>query len=172
MDLVKTGRPTKYNQELGNTFCKLLSQGYSLRRACKELRINPQSVYNWFENYPIFLEQYARAKQESADAMAEEILFIADDSTGDYSEDEQNGNKGIRKLNNENVQRSRLRVDTRKWLMAKMKPKKYGDQLDITSKGDKIIIIPSDLIEKNNKIINADYTNTSTSDDSQGLAPL
>ena len=65
--------------------------------------------------------------------MFEDMFDIADDSTDDFIQTE-----GGRKLNSENIQRSKLRVDTRRWALSKMQPKKYGDKLDITSNGEKI----------------------------------
>lgn len=68
--------------------------------------------------------------------MAEEILDIADDATNDWMADNYDeGKTPGYELNGENIQRSKLRVDTRKWLMAKMKPKRYGDKLDVTTDG-------------------------------------
>ena len=58
-----------------------------------------------------------------AEHWAEEIIEIADDSKNDFVEKE-----GHTALNSENINRSRLRVDTRKWLMARLAPKKYGDK--------------------------------------------
>lgn len=81
--------------------------------------------------YPEFLKQYARAKEESADAMAEEMLDIADDGTNDWmARSEQRG--GGYELNGEHIQRSRVRIDTRKWLASKLKPKKYGEKVEHT----------------------------------------
>lgn len=143
------GRPSKYTQELADQICAELARGKSLRTILgtggvddtDEQRALPSiaTIFTWFRTYPEFLEQYARAKQESADAMSDEILDISDDGTNDWMEDQyMKGKSPGWKVNGEAVQRSKLRVDTRKWLMAKMKPKKYGDQLDITSGGDKL----------------------------------
>ncbi len=66
--------------------------------------------------------------------MADEILDIADDGTNDWMTVKMGG-KDVDIPNNEVLQRSKLRVDTRKFLMAKMKPKKYGEKLDVTSDG-------------------------------------
>jgi hypothetical protein len=63
--------------------------------------------------------------------MAEDILDISDDGTNDYMETDD----GKLQYNGDSVQRAKLRVDTRKWLMAKMKPKVYGDKLDMTTNG-------------------------------------
>lgn len=129
-------RPTEYTKEKADKICAQLAEGISLRTVCKAKDMpSVQTIFNWLRTKEGFLEQYARAKEESADAMAEEILDISDDGVNDwmwiqYGKDEENG---AWKVNNEAVQRSKLRVDTRKWIMSKMKPKKYGDKLDITS---------------------------------------
>lgn len=135
--MAKIGRPTKYTQDLADSICAELAMGLSLRTVCKPDEMpSLQTIFNWFRTQPTFLEQYTRAKEESADAMADEVLDIADNATNDWMED--NYDKGKTPgyaLNGENIQRSKLRVDTRKFLMAKMKPKKYGDKLDMTTNG-------------------------------------
>lgn len=100
------------------------------------------TIFAWFRLYPEFLKQYARAKEESADAMAEDVQDIADDSQDDWQTRIGKGGQEYQVVNKEAVARSKLRVETRKWLMAKMKPKKYGDSLDIKSDGEKIQIAP------------------------------
>lgn len=70
-------------------------------------------------------ERYARAKDSQADIMVQEMLEIADDSSNDSIVDED----GNERINSEFVQRSKLRVDTRKWIASKLKPKKYGDKV-------------------------------------------
>lgn len=81
--------------------------------------------------------------------MAEELLDIADDWTNDYEWKENDDGSEYMVLNSEHLQRSRLRVDTRKWLMSKMKPKKYWEKLDMTSDGKQI---------KGNAIIFKDFS--------------
>lgn len=77
--------------------------------------------------------------------MEEEILQISDDSSGDAIEDPETG--AVRQ-NTEFVSRSRLKVDTRKWLMARMAPKKYGDKIEQTlNGGDKPIETKVTVIE-------------------------
>ena len=70
--------------------------------------------------------------------MADEILDISDDGSNDYMAVTRKDESEAWQLNGENIQRSRLRVETRKWLMAKMKPKVYGEKLDVTSDGEKV----------------------------------
>lgn len=134
------GRPTIYTTELAARLCSKLSEGQSLRKACTEEDMpSTTQVFVWLHDKPEFAEQYARAKEESADAMAEYIIDIADDARNDFMEDDYNkGKTPGYQLNGENIQRSKLRVDTRKWLMAKMKPKKYGEKLDMTTNGKEL----------------------------------
>ena len=129
-------RPSDYTPELASEICAKLAEGQSLRTVCKEESMPcTSSVFNWFRKHPEFLEQYTRAKEESADAMAEEVLDIADDATNDWMS-KNAGDDVAFSFNGEHVQRSRLRIETRKWLMAKMKPKKYGEKVmqEITGK--------------------------------------
>jgi hypothetical protein len=96
------------------------------------------TVFAWMRRFPEFLKQYARAKEESADAMAEEILEIADDGRNDWMErhgEKTEDGEPVKgwQLNGEHIQRSRVRIDTRKWLASKLKPKKYGDRVDLTN---------------------------------------
>lgn len=134
--MAEVGRPMEYTQEKGDEICADLAMGMSLRSVClKDNRPAISTVFRWLRTYPEFRKQYEEAKQESADAMAEEVLDIADDGTNDFIlKDNGEGTT----VNSEHIQRSRLRVDTRKWLMAKMKPKKYGDKLDVVSDGEKL----------------------------------
>lgn len=133
------GRPSIYTQELADNICEQLALGNSMRTVCAADDMPAMStVFKWLREDTKFSEQYARAKQESADYMAEELLEIADDGTNDYIEKERPDGSTYEALNSEHVQRSRLRVDTRKWLMSKMKPKKYGEKLDLTTDGEKL----------------------------------
>lgn len=130
------GRPTKYTKELGDEICEKLAEGISLRTVCLDPKIpTASSVFRWLRTNEEFRKQYARAKEESADAMAEELLDIADDGKNDWMT-RNFGKEQVRVVDNEALQRSRLRVDVRKWLMSKMKPKKYNDKMDITSDGE------------------------------------
>ena len=123
------GRPTDYTEELADEICSLLAEGLSMRTVCNPDDMpNKSTVFRWIRTIPEFNDQYARAKEESADAMLEETMDIADEGTNDWMEANDPENPGY-KLNGEHIQRSRLRVDTRKWMMSKMKPKKYGDKI-------------------------------------------
>jgi hypothetical protein len=93
-----------------------------------------RTVFNWLRVHESFVQQYARAKEESADALSDEMLEIADDGRNDWMKRNAEDDAGW-VANGENVQRSRVRIDTRKWLASKLKPKKYGDKVDLTHAG-------------------------------------
>ena len=90
----------------------------------------------WLQEDDVLAKQYARAKEAMADVMFDELLLIADYSAKDV----QITDEGIEYVNHEAIQRDRLRVDTRKWVLSKLNPKKYGDKqaVDLTSGGDKL----------------------------------
>ena len=122
---------------MADSICERVAKGESLRSICETEEMPDRSnVFRWLGSIPEFRDQYAHAKEESANAMAEEILEIADDGTNDWMEKISSEGEVIGwQLNGEHIQRSKLRVDTRKWLMAKLQPKKYGEKLELA--GDK-----------------------------------
>lgn len=126
------GRPSEYTKAIGDKICSLLAQGVSLRTVClADDMPDCSTVFRWLRQYEEFHKQYADAKQESADAMAEEILDLSDEAKTDAMTVDPKAAGAV-------VQAARLRVDTRKWLMSKMKPKKFGDKLDLTTDGKEL----------------------------------
>lgn len=129
------GRPSKYSQQIADQICNRLAAGESLRGICRDDELpDAGTVFRWLscqdEAFATFREQYARAREIQADALVDEILEISDDGTNDWMErqDEDGENSGWR-INGEHIQRSRLRVDSRKWFASKVLPKKYGDKV-------------------------------------------
>lgn len=129
------GRPTKYTQEIADRICAELAEGKSLRSVCSADDIpSAVTVFSWFRIYPEFLKQYTRAKEESADAMADEVLHISNTPVmGETRTIKSDGSVEVKQ--DEMLGHRRLQIETRKWLMAKMKPKRYGDKLDMTTNG-------------------------------------
>jgi len=95
----------------------------------------PSTIFAWLKKFPAFAEIYACAQDFRLRVIAEQILAIADDSSRDYA----TTRKG-RVLDKEAVMRSRLRVDAREWLLARLASKQYGDRInaDLTSDGKPI----------------------------------
>ena len=132
------GRPSKFNQDIADEICERISEGESLRRIClSENMPERRTVYAWLmkEEFESFQHQYTRARELQAENFADEMNDIADDAVNDYMETVDAEGAVSYRLNGENIQRSRLRIDTRKWIASKLKPKKYGDKLELS--GDK-----------------------------------
>lgn len=131
------GPPSSYTQEMADSICAGLADGKSLRTVCRQPGMPClTTVFKWLREHPDFAQQYARAKEDGIEAMLEDCLEIADDGTNDWMTI-QKGDVEIEIPNREVIDRSKLRVDTRKWFASKLKPKKYGDKIEQTVKGDK-----------------------------------
>lgn len=125
----------KYTSAIADAICTRLADGESLRSICSDDAMPALStVMGWLarNEHDGFVEQYTRAREMQADAIFDEILDIADDGRNDWMErrDEEGANLGW-KENGEAMQRSRLRIDARKWMAGKLKPKKYGDKVEV-----------------------------------------
>jgi hypothetical protein len=139
------GRPSEYTQDKADLICSQIACGDSLRTVCKQESMpDVVTVYRWMRQHEDFRKQYAVAKEDCADALFEEMFDIADNASNDWMESNDENNPGFR-LNGDHIQRSRLRVDIRKWALSKLKPKKYGDTLDLTSGHEKLPAIPAIL---------------------------
>ena len=120
------GRPSSYTQEIGDSICERLADGESLRSICaSEDMPNRATVFRWLGQDDAFRDQYARAREEQADALADDIVEISDEADVVAKAD---GEEVRLALDPTAVARNRLRVDARKWVAAKLKPKKYGDR--------------------------------------------
>lgn len=107
-------RPSDYNEKLAADICERLIEGESLRSVCRDPEMPAIStVMLWITKHSAFSEQYEKATEERAAGMFEDMFDIADDVEPDAA----------------SVAKARLRVDTRKWALSKMLPKKYGDKI-------------------------------------------
>lgn len=125
------GRPSDYSQELADAICERIADGESLRRICTDEDMPAKStVFRWLSLNTAFSDQYAKAKEEQAESLFDEILDIADDGRNDYMSSVDDEGGLAYKLMGENIQRSRLRLDARKWMAGKLRPKKYGEKIE------------------------------------------
>lgn len=113
-----------------------LAEGLSLREICREYENMPDesTVRKWaLEDVEGFSARYTRAREIGYHSMADEIFDIADDARNDWME-RRNERTGQTDLvpNQDHINRSRLRVDTRKWFLSKVLPKIYGDKIAVT----------------------------------------
>ena len=150
----KKGRPSRYTEAIAVKICRRLAEGESLRKISKDTSMpDKTTVLRWLaakENAE-FRTQYAHAREMQADALFDEALEIADEASEDWT----TGKDGARILDHEHVQRSRLRVDTRKWAASKLAPKRYGEKLQHTGDGGGPIQVRPDLSKLTDKELDA-----------------
>lgn len=130
-------RPTIYTEELARKICARIASGESLRRICKDEDMpEARTVHYWLLDDKEFFQQYEQSRLIQAQILVDELFDIADDGANDWME--RNGKDGENLgwvVNGEAVQRSRLRLDTRKWYASKIIPKIYGDKLNVEQGG-------------------------------------
>lgn len=103
-----------YTPELAAKICAALVDGKSLRTICKAKGMPAKgTVFVWLRDKPEFLAMYTAAREDQADALADEIIEIADKPYKTKAE----------------IAQARMKIDTRKWVAGKLRPKKYGDRV-------------------------------------------
>ena len=127
-----TGRASGYTDAIADVICDGLASARSLRSICMDEGMpNQSTVFRWLadERYASFRERYARAREAQADALFDEMLDIADDGSNDWVERKREDGSTDSVIDHEHVQRSKLRIDARKWMAGKLRPKVYGDKM-------------------------------------------
>lgn len=122
----KAAKPERDKAAICQTVLQGMRDGLSAFKACQAAGV-PQSTFNrWVDADAKLAEDYAHAREDLIERMANEVLELADSEvpeTGDGKRDWQA------------IQQRKLQVDSRKWLLSKLAPKKYGDRLELA--GDK-----------------------------------
>lgn len=123
------GRPSKYNEEIADSICDQIAVGHSLLKICGDSAFpSERAVYRWLEVHEEFRQRYARARELQADHYAAEIIDLADTSVeARKTKIKADGSEEIEI--SDAVERTRLRIDARKWYASKLAPKKYGDKV-------------------------------------------
>jgi hypothetical protein len=125
------GQVSTYNEDVAANICDLIAEGVPLRQICRHPDMPAwRTVYAWRAAHPEFDARFAHARVAGFDAIAEETLDIADDTTNDTLI----GENGPR-ANTEWIARSKLRIETRLKLLAKWDPKRYGERVDLNHGG-------------------------------------
>ena len=106
-----------------------IADGEALAAICREDGMpHISTVFDWLSAEPDFADKYARAREQQADKLADEIVSIADEAVVLAKTDESGAVELA--LDSVAVARNRLRIDARKWVASKLKPKKYGDKIE------------------------------------------
>lgn len=147
----KGGRPSEFAQETADAICERIAAGESVRGICADEDMPcATTVFKWLGDFPEFAKQYARAREEQAETFAAQIVAIADEECTTVRADKHHGTKPDTEggyvevvFDATAVARNRLRVDARKWVAAKLKPKVYGDKLQHSNDPDNPIQPPT-----------------------------
>jgi hypothetical protein len=111
------GAPTVYTPEVGEKICDLIATtSMGLRKICQLDDIPPHlTVTKWLldDDHP-FTTQYMRAKEQQAEVLGDQIISIPDDCKPDSKF---------------SIEKAKLQVDARKFVAAKLKPKRWGDRI-------------------------------------------
>lgn len=151
------GRPTKYKERTVNAICARIIMGESLVHICRRKGYPARrTVMYWLASKPEFLHKYTHAKELQQEYYSEEILDIADDGSNDWYMKTNKDGSETPLVDHENINRSRLRIDTRKWLMERLAVKKYGDRKHVEHSGKVEVsdMTESDLDRKIAKLLN------------------
>ena len=100
-------------------FIRIIAEGGTMRDAATALKCSPALLCKGRANEDnvTLREHYVRARENQADAFADEIVDVARDKTCDPSH-------------------ARVRIDALKWAAGKRKPKVYGDKLELSGDQD------------------------------------
>lgn len=130
------GRDSTYTPELDAEICERLALGESLRGICEDLHMpHLATVLRWVQADEDFREHYAQAREAQAEFHADELIDISDNGRNDWMERQTRDGGSITVVDSEHIQRSKLRVDTRKWIAANLLPKKYGNRVALEHSG-------------------------------------
>ena len=140
------GRPSVYTEEMAQEICDRMTCGESIRSITGNSAHLPASstVYLWIARDTCgFSERYVKAFNSRAVKLAEDILDIADDSSRDVVVRED----GTESANSEFINRSRLRVDSRKWLLSKMSHTRFGDKVEKQADGSSSVSLQVEFVD-------------------------
>ena len=136
-------------EEINQKFDEILNEIAAGSPAYKAMKgkLAPSTFYEILESDAEKANKYARACAQRADLIFEETLEIADETDSDIIDVE-----GVKVENNRLVQRDKLRVDTRKWFLSKLHPKKYGDKTEVDlNLGEKETLSKEEFLAKLSK---------------------
>lgn len=145
-------RPLSYTKEIGDIIIQnIATRPQSSKTILEELRKKDKrfpddsTFFHWISELPEFYEQYKKAKASQMEVMAEEILTLSDTilelKTTSETFDSTKGSTISEIKVQDNIARAKLMVDTRKWLMAKLMPRKYGDSLELKGNEDQPLTV-------------------------------
>ena len=131
------------NQDIACYICAELMMGRSLTSICRDKNVpSLPTVYSWLNSSkPYYVEEffksYSAAREIQAHVLCDEILEIADDDKHDFYFTRDKQGREVRKVNYDHIKKSELRINARKWYLAHLQPRKYGNKNHLTKANDK-----------------------------------
>jgi hypothetical protein len=132
----KTKAPTKAGspdrRKIADLVFAGMRSGMSAFKACQVTGVNQSTFNSWLNEDAKLAAEYARAREDLIERMANEVLELSDVDVGLQPDGKRDWAA---------VQKHKLQVDTRKWLLSKLAPKKFGDKLELTGDPDRPLAI-------------------------------
>ena len=115
-DKSNAGRPTIYSDKLADELCLRIANGNSLNRVCRAKDMpDKATVYRWIDANEQFCDKYREATNQRAEFHFDEMLDIADAVEEETAA----------------ISKAKVQIDTRKWILSRMNPTKYGDKQQV-----------------------------------------
>ena len=132
IEVRRTGRvPIPYNVHVANEIVELTAAGRGFVAISKMPGMPTINIlYSWLETQASFREAYQRAKMLQADSLADEIEYLADEPPRLFVD-----GHGVERVDPGWVTWMRNRVEAKRWIASKLKPKVYGDKLELEGNG-------------------------------------
>jgi hypothetical protein len=126
----------RYSRSDADAILSLIADGRSMRQACDTVGVRRATFLTWaLDDIDGLSSRYARAREIGIHAMVDEITDIVDDASNDWMEHETEAGRIVTQVNQEHIARSKLRVDHRKWIAAKVLPALYGERVSVEHSG-------------------------------------
>lgn len=130
--MARAGRTPQQRADIARQVFAGMRSGLSAFAACQKAGIPQSSFGRWVDEDPTLAEEYARAREDLVEYIANQTIELADAPVG--TTDSGTTDSGA-------VAKQRLQVDTRKWLLSKLAPRKYGDKLELSGDPDRPVAI-------------------------------
>lgn len=142
-DNAKKSEKIEYSDELALRICEMIENGLSTREVAKIINTAVSNLFYWINTHKFFSERYAKAKEIAVDLEFEELKEIADEKPVQIYDAQAN-----KVFDKSEILWRQQRIDVRKFRVAKLAPKKYGDKLQVDASEDlrkAIIDVPARL---------------------------
>lgn len=137
------GRPSSFTEEIADEICARIASGRSVSSLERDADMPTlTTIFRWLSQHPWFRDRYEKAMELRAHRLFEQMLDISDTPViGETTTENPDGSVEVKR--GDMAQHRRLQIDTRKWVLARMLPKVYGDKLahEVTGQGGGAVVV-------------------------------